>query len=565
MGCNNTKKLPEDEENIKSLKVPSREICCDSDKPSNETRKNTEKKPKKGRVVEGRYSFDPIVTDKYEIKALIGRGSFSRVVRVENKVSRQPYAIKMLRIREGKELFESELTVLRKVKHKYIVQLYEVYECAERVYLVMDLLTGGELFDRIASRGSFTERDATGVLFMVLEGVRYLHSLGITHRDLKPENLLYYHPGPDSKIMITDFGLSKSRQNAVNETMDTTCGTPEYIAPEILLRRAYTNAVDIWAIGVISYILLSGQMPFADDNRTRMYKTILKAKYSFHGKAWKDVSDLAKDFIHALLVSEPNDRMTAEECLMHPWIITHAGTSSLKNLQRSISQNYLKTSSRLHSARSNASQKSNRSTRSGRSVLSRKHSSNTNATQDVHVISAFSNAPAHKDTQIGSKAVASMDNSAILSWPLVEKEHSVINEDDREFIQNTASVSESTPQECTFTELEHNTKRSTTSQNQSPTPVFYRENQQPDRKKIYSLVLDYYTPSEAYEHKPPSIEVASSREKSHIVLKDNFLPQQHITHQLSVDTSKMGTPPYRLHPLSPLLRKNKIYCSYDSA
>lgn len=243
-----------------------------------------EKKPKKGRVVEGRYSFDPIVTDKYEIKALIGRGSFSRVVRVENKVSRQPYAIKMLKIREGKELFESELTVLRKVKHKYIVQLYEVYECAERVYLVMDLLTGGELFDRIASRGSFTERDATGVLFMVLEGVRYLHSLGITHRDLKPENLLYYHPGPDSKIMITDFGLSKSRQNAVNETMDTTCGTPEYIAPEILLRRAYTNAVDIWAIGVISYILLSGQMPFADDNRTRMYKTILKAKYSFHGK-----------------------------------------------------------------------------------------------------------------------------------------------------------------------------------------------------------------------------------------------------------------------------------------
>ena len=253
--------------------------------------------------------------------------------------------------------------------------------------------------------------------------------------------------------------------------------------------------------------------------------------------------------------------MTAEDCLMHPWITTRAGTSSLKNLQRSISQNYLKTSSRLHSARSNASQKSNRSTRSGRSVLSRKHSNKTNATQDLHVISAFANAPAHKDMQIASKAVALMDNSAKLSWPLVEKEHSVINEDDSELLQSTASVSESTPQEFTFTDFEPNTKQSRTSQNQSATPVCYRENQHPDRKKIYSLVLDYYTPTEAYGHKPPSIEVSSSRGNSHIVLKDNFLPQQHPTHQMP----KIGTPPNRLRPLSPSPRKNKVYCSYDTA
>ena len=286
MGCKNSKKLPAEEYYVKTSKlheVPSREFCP-APAVNNEMGKNTERKPKKGRVLEGRFSFDPVVTENYDIKALIGRGSFSRVVRVEHKKTKQPYAIKMIKIRGGRDVFESEVAVLRKVKHDYIVQLYEVYECPERVYLVMELATGGELFDRIVCRGSFTERDATRVLYMVLEGVRYLHSLGTTHRDLKPENLLYYHPGNESKIMITDFGLSNTRQNAANETMDTTCGTPEYIAPEILLRQSYTNAVDMWAIGVITHILLSGQMPFADENRTRLYKAILKVKYSYSGE-----------------------------------------------------------------------------------------------------------------------------------------------------------------------------------------------------------------------------------------------------------------------------------------
>lgn len=292
MGCSHSKKLA-DEDCVKTNKLPD-EWVADQGKTArevwrkeavnNEMGKNSEKKPKKGRVFEGKLSFDPVVTDKYEIKALIGRGSFSRVVRVEHKKTKQPYAIKLIKVRGGKDVFESEVAVLRKVKHEFIVQLYEVYECSERVYLVMELATGGELFDRIVSRGSFTERDATRVMYMVLEGVRYLHSLGITHRDLKPENLLYYHCGNDSKIMITDFGLSNTRQDTDSETMDTTCGTPEYIAPEILKRQSYTNAVDMWAIGVITHILLSGEMPFLDENRTKMYNAIMKAKYSYNGE-----------------------------------------------------------------------------------------------------------------------------------------------------------------------------------------------------------------------------------------------------------------------------------------
>nr|KAG5696625.1 hypothetical protein BaRGS_034086 [Batillaria attramentaria] len=235
------------------------------------------------KVKKYRDKFDPRVTAKYDIKALIGRGSFSRVVRVEHRMTKQPYAIKMIDRIQGKEVFEAELNVLRRVRHCYIIQLVEVFETPEKVYMVMELATGGELFDRIIAKGSFTERDAVRVLRMVLEGVQYLHGLGIAHRDLKPENLLYYHPGHDSKIMITDFGLSHMMSGPDN-LMRTTCGTPEYIAPEILARKQYNVQVDLWAIGVITYILLSGTMPFDDENRTRLYRIILKAKYSYAGE-----------------------------------------------------------------------------------------------------------------------------------------------------------------------------------------------------------------------------------------------------------------------------------------
>lgn len=260
----------------------------DPSKPAQQEGPRTDKKVKKYRD-----KFDPRVTAKYDIKALIGRGSFSRVVRVEHRVTKQPYAIKMIDRLQGKEVFESELNVLRRVRHQYIIQLVEVFEAPEKVYMVMELATGGELFDRIIAKGSFTERDATRVLNMVLDGVRYLHELGITHRDLKPENLLYYHPGHDSKIMITDFGLSALRKGP-DDFMRTTCGTPEYIAPEILARKPYTCQVDLWAVGVITYILLSGTMPFDDENRTRLYRLILKAKYSYAG----EVNFRAYPFIH---------------------------------------------------------------------------------------------------------------------------------------------------------------------------------------------------------------------------------------------------------------------------
>lgn len=213
---------------------------------------------------------------------------------------------------EGRGVCTTELAVLQRVSHTNVIQLIEVFQFPRRVYMVLELATGGELLDRVISRGHFTERDATQALRMVLAGVGYLHNLGITHRDLKPENLLYYHPGADSRLLVTDFGLATFGSTGMGGeipntdkhdggdysdadlswSLRTVCGTPEYMAPEVLLRRPYSCAVDMWALGVIAFIVLSGSMPFEDDNRARLYRSIVRGKHSFHG----DVSSAYRSF-----------------------------------------------------------------------------------------------------------------------------------------------------------------------------------------------------------------------------------------------------------------------------
>lgn len=226
--------------------------------------------------------FDSRVLDSYDVKTLIGKGSFSRVIRAEHRATRQQVAIKMVPAKNGCGPFENELCILSQVRHPNVTRLIEVFRSPNRVYMVMELATGGELYDRIVTKGSYNERDTALTLRMILDGVAYLHRTGITHRDLKPENLLYYCPSPDSKILITDFGLAHQRKRLEDGLMMDPCGTPEYIAPEVLARIPYTSKVDLWAIGVITYILLSGTMPFDDENRTIMYRHILRGRYHFH-------------------------------------------------------------------------------------------------------------------------------------------------------------------------------------------------------------------------------------------------------------------------------------------
>uniref|UniRef100_A0A0N5AAL8 Protein kinase domain-containing protein n=1 Tax=Syphacia muris TaxID=451379 RepID=A0A0N5AAL8_9BILA len=219
---------------------------------------------------------------------------------------------------KGKEeALENEIRVLKKLKHPNIIQLYGTYDEKDYVYLVMELVTGGELFDRIVAKGSFTEQDASNLMKQVLEAVSFMHKNGVVHRDLKPENLLYYNKEEDSKIMISDFGLSKTEDSGA---MATACGTPGYVAPEVLQQKPYGKAVDVWSIGVIAYILLCGYPPFYDENDANLFAQIIRGDYEFDSPYWDEISDSAKDFISHLMCCNPEQRYTCDQALTHPWI-----------------------------------------------------------------------------------------------------------------------------------------------------------------------------------------------------------------------------------------------------
>ncbi|RLW01991.1 hypothetical protein DV515_00007579 [Chloebia gouldiae] len=182
--------------------------------------------------------------------------------------------------------------------------------------VVFSRVSGGELFDRIVEKGFYTEKDASTLIRQVLDAVYYLHRMGIVHRDLKPENLLYYSQDEESKIMISDFGLSK--MEGKGDVMSTACGTPGYVAPEVLAQKPYSKAVDCWSIGVIAYILLCGYPPFYDENDSKLFEQILKAEYEFDSPYWDDISESAKDFIRNLMEKDPNKRYTCEQAARHP-------------------------------------------------------------------------------------------------------------------------------------------------------------------------------------------------------------------------------------------------------
>lgn len=276
------------------------------------------------------------VRDHYDFKEVLGTGAFSEVVLAEEKRTQRLVAIKCIpkKAIEGKEnSIENEIAVLHKIKHTNIVSLEEIFESKSHLYLVMQLVSGGELFDRIIEKGFYTEKDASKLILQILDAVKYLHDMGIVHRDLKPENLLYYSMDEDSKIMISDFGLSKIEGSG--SVMSTACGTPGYVAPEVLAQKPYSKAVDCWSIGVISYILLCGYPPFYDENDAKLFEQILKAEYEFDSPYWDDISDSAKDFIVHLMEKDPSIRFSCEQALMHPWI---CGDTALdKNIHESVS------------------------------------------------------------------------------------------------------------------------------------------------------------------------------------------------------------------------------------
>uniref|UniRef100_A0A183INS0 Protein kinase domain-containing protein n=1 Tax=Soboliphyme baturini TaxID=241478 RepID=A0A183INS0_9BILA len=251
---------------------------------------------------------------------LFFRGAFSRVFLAESKVQVGfLVAVKCIdkkAVKGKEESLQNEIDVLRRLQHPNIVRLYETYEDKSNYYLVMELVTGGELFDRIVERGTFSEKDASALIRQVLEAVSYMHDNGVVHRDIKPENLLYHSPAKDSKIIISDFGLSKTIDSGI---MATACGTPGYVAPEVLAQKPYGKAVDVWSIGVITYILLCGYPPFYDECDANLFAQIMRGEYEFDAPYWNDISDSAKEFISHLMCVDPQKRYTSKQSLAHPW------------------------------------------------------------------------------------------------------------------------------------------------------------------------------------------------------------------------------------------------------
>ncbi|KAM9958326.1 hypothetical protein ACTFIW_001188 [Dictyostelium discoideum] len=266
---------------------------------------------------------------KYDLREVLGTGNFASVRLGVEKETGNKYAIKIIDKKKmsmtskRKDSLMDEVNVLTKVKHQNIISIKEVFETQKNLYLVLELVTGGELFDKIVSERKFQEDTCRYILKQLCDSVRYLHSNGIAHRDLKPENILLATPN-SFLLKISDFGLSRAMDEGTY--MKTMCGTPQYVAPEILTkgeREGYGKSVDLWSIGVITYILLCGFPPFGDPQTKDFFEKIKNGGFSFPSPYWDEISDEAKSLIKNLIKVDVEKRFTIDQALNHPWFTNH--------------------------------------------------------------------------------------------------------------------------------------------------------------------------------------------------------------------------------------------------
>jgi serine/threonine-protein kinase Chk2 len=268
---------------------------------------------------------------KYDIRETLGTGAFAVVKLCINKKSGKQFAMKIIEkkkfaMNHGSKrdnALMDEVNILKRLNHNNIISIEDVYETDEYLYLVLELVTGGDLFDKIVSlkAKTFGEARTRQIFHQMLQATNYLHEQNIVHRDLKPENILLSDSSESAIVKLSDFGLS--RIVGEGSFMKTLCGTPQYLAPEVLSneiqKRGYDKAVDLWSLGVILYILLSGMAPFSDDGR--LLDQIKQGKYSFPPAQWRNVSSSAVHLVRALLTVDPAQRFTIQQTLNHPWMM----------------------------------------------------------------------------------------------------------------------------------------------------------------------------------------------------------------------------------------------------
>ncbi|KAM3843915.1 death-associated protein kinase 1 isoform 1-T2 [Vipera latastei] len=265
--------------------------------------------------------------DHYEIGEELGSGQFAIVRKCREKTTGAQYAAKFIKKRRTKssrrgvsrEDIEREVNILKEIQHPNVITLHDVYESKMDVILILELVAGGELFDFLAEKESLTEEEATEFLKQILNGVKYLHSLQIAHFDLKPENIMLLDRNvPKPHIKIIDFGLAH-KIDFSNEFKNI-FGTPEFVAPEIVNYEPLGLEADMWSIGVITYILLSGASPFLGETKQETLANVSAVNFDFEEEFFSNTSALAKDFIRRLLIKDPKKRMTIQDSLQHPWI-----------------------------------------------------------------------------------------------------------------------------------------------------------------------------------------------------------------------------------------------------
>jgi len=261
-------------------------------------------------------------SNSYELGKVLGEGAFAVVREARHRRTKESYAVKVVTKAKLSQADEDalidEISILHHIKHQHIICLYKDYDDSMFYYLVTEMMKGGELFDRIVAKTYYNEKEARDVCKILFEAIAYCHSQGIAHRDLKPENLLLMSKTNDRDIKIADFGFATKVTS--EECLKTQCGTPGYVAPEILRGVPYGTQSDMWSLGVIAYILIGGYPPFIDENQRELFRKIKRGAYEFHFEYWENISREAKDLISALLTVNPKQRLSAQYALKDKWI-----------------------------------------------------------------------------------------------------------------------------------------------------------------------------------------------------------------------------------------------------
>ncbi|XP_072881731.1 calcium/calmodulin-dependent protein kinase type II subunit gamma isoform X3 [Hemitrygon akajei] len=278
-------------------------------------------------------------SEEYQLCEELGKGAFSVVRRCVKLSTGQEYAAKIINTKKlsarDHQKLEREARICRLLKHPNIVRLHDSISEEGFHYLIFDLVTGGELFEDIVAREYYSEADASQCIHQILESVNHIHQHDIVHRDLKPENLLLASKCKNAAVKLADFGLAIEVQGD-QQAWFGFAGTPGYLSPEVLRKDPYGKPVDIWACGVILYILLVGYPPFWDEDQHKLYQQIKAGAYDFPSPEWDTVTPEAKNLINQMLTINPAKRITAAEALKHPWVCQRSTVASMMHRQETV-------------------------------------------------------------------------------------------------------------------------------------------------------------------------------------------------------------------------------------